>query len=563
MPSIIKKQKKGKAYYYAVQSQRVDGKPRIIWQKYLGSVEAILKRYEENLAPLPTETVLFEAGGVAALFGIVSKLGLIELINEIVPKRGQGPSVGHYIVLAALNRVLDPLSKSQIGDWYHGTVLQRLWGFSPETFTSQRFWDHMGMVSEESIDKIQNFLAIRVKREFKIDMQPLLYDSTNFFTYINTHNDRNTIARRGKNKQNRSDLLQVNVALLTTRDFQIPLLHKTYEGNTPDIKFFPEVVRDLLGRHRAVFDHLGESILVFDKGNLAEGTMEQLLYSGTGFVAGVKADVLPEAFTMPIGEFQVALKLPGTKFYECETELCGKKSKAIVCYSESFFTQQLAAITANMTKCQDKLGELQRHLLSWTEPKKPKGRRPTTTAVRQRLKSILSVQHMEDIFDVTLEMIGGLPYVRYSVNRKELDRITSLHLGRTLLITNKTKLLSPEVITIYRNLVNIEEAFKLMKNRDYLRWQPQFHWTDQKIKVHTLYCVLALLLATLARKMAWESGHEISLAVLLDELSEMKEVVLLYPEKSKLKAHFTMSRMSPRQKKLAELFGVGEILVAG
>lgn len=48
--------------------------------------------------------------------GIATKLGLIDLIHEIVHKREQGPSVGHYIVLAALNRVLDPMSKSQIGD---------------------------------------------------------------------------------------------------------------------------------------------------------------------------------------------------------------------------------------------------------------------------------------------------------------------------------------------------------------------------------------------------------------------------------------------------------------
>ena len=192
MPSIIKKTKKGKAYYYAVQCKRVNGKPRIAWQKYLGSVEAIIKRSEQNLAPLPTETVLFEAGGVAALLSIATRLGLIDLINRIVPKRDQGPSVGHYVVLAALNRALDPLSKSQIGDWYHNTVLQRLWGFSSEVFSSQRYWDHMDMISEDSIDKIQNFLTERARKEFSLETQSLLYDTTNFFTHIDTHNNRNT-----------------------------------------------------------------------------------------------------------------------------------------------------------------------------------------------------------------------------------------------------------------------------------------------------------------------------------------------------------------------------------
>jgi len=53
-------------------------------------------------------------------------LGLLELINQIVPKRDQGPSVTHYMVLAALNRALAPCSKQAIGDWYNQTLLRRL-----------------------------------------------------------------------------------------------------------------------------------------------------------------------------------------------------------------------------------------------------------------------------------------------------------------------------------------------------------------------------------------------------------------------------------------------------
>jgi transposase len=563
MPSIIRKIKKGKAYYYAVQSKRVDGKPRIVWQKYLGSVETLIKRCDKSQAILPSETVLFEAGGVATLLGIAKRLGLVDLIDRIVPKREQGPSIGQYILLAALNRILDPLSKSQIGEWYQGTVLQRLWKFSSDAFTSQRYWDHMDIISEEAMDQIQNFLAEQVRKEFKIESQPLLYDTTNFFTYIDSRNDRNTLAKRGKNKQKRSDLRQVNLALLTTSNFQIPLLHKCYDGNIPDVKFFPEIVRELLSRHSAIFGSIGDATLVFDKGNLSEKTREQLLYSGTYFVAGLKAEVFPELFGSPIEKFQEALKMPGTKFYETEVELDGRSCKAVVSYSESYFTEQLASLTTTMTKCQNKLKDLNENLLSWTEAKKTKGPRPTLAQTKIRIKEILSPQHMQDLFTVTVEEHEKLLCLYYSVNRKELDRITSLRLGRTLLITNRKNWLPTEVISTYRSLEHIEEAFKHMKNRDYLRWQPAFHWTDQKIKVHTFYCVLALLLATLARKTAWEGGVELSLHALLDDLSSMKEVALFYPEKGKLKAQFTMNKMSPRQKKLADLFGTAEILATG
>src|SRR5437667_8377189 len=104
MTSLVKKIKKGKAYYYAVRSARVNGKPRVVWQKYLGTIETILEQYSKNESKIPAETALFDAGGVAALLSIAKRLDIVGLIDEVIPKRGQGPSVGHYILLAALNR---------------------------------------------------------------------------------------------------------------------------------------------------------------------------------------------------------------------------------------------------------------------------------------------------------------------------------------------------------------------------------------------------------------------------------------------------------------------------
>lgn len=142
MTTLAKKIKKGWPYYYAVQSARVGGKPRIVWQKYLGTLEAILQRADQTTPPAPREAVIFEAGGVAALLRLAQRLDLLELINEILPKRDQGPRVGHYLVLAAINRALAPCPKLAIGDWYEQTVLCRLWRFPKSAFSSRRFWDH-------------------------------------------------------------------------------------------------------------------------------------------------------------------------------------------------------------------------------------------------------------------------------------------------------------------------------------------------------------------------------------------------------------------------------------
>ncbi len=190
---------------------------------------------------------------------------------------------------------------------------------------------------------------------------------------------------------------------------------------------------------------------------------------------------------------------------------------------------------------------------------KKKGKRPTKRQINVTLEGILSGQHMKELYTIE-QNFDGLPFIKYSVNRDAFEKIIQTRLGRTLLLTNCQELLPDEIVRGYRELAHIEEAFKLMKNRDYLRWQPAFHWTDQKLEVHTLYCVLALLLATLARKTACEAGIDISLTSLLDDLSAIKEVALIYSKDGRVNSDFTLNRMTPRQKKLAELFEIGEVL---
>ena len=83
------------------------------------------------------------------------------------------------------------------------------------------------------------------------------------------------------------------------------------------------------------------------------------------------------------------------------------------------------------------------------------------------------------------------------------------------------------------------------------RRQPAYPWTNQKLNVHGLYCVLALLLATLARKVAVQTGLDLSLPALLEELADaasdaIREVAVIYPQGTLAhrKDHITLSRMS-------------------
>jgi len=108
--------------------------------------------------------------------------------------------------------------------------------------------------------------------------------------------------------------------------------------------------------------------------------------------------------------------------------------------------------------------------------------------------------------------------------------LTDQRLGRTLLVSDHRDWNEYQVIKAYRSLTNIEDVLKKMKNVSFLRWRPSFHWTDQKVMVHGFYCVLALLLAMLARQVVVEAGMKNTIPALLKELYRIREVAVICPQ---------------------------------
>lgn len=203
---LMKKTIKGHVYWYLVESKRVNGQPRITWQMYLGKPEDIAARWRGD-RPL----VVAEFGALAALWRLVERLDLVGIIDRAVPKRHQGVSIGHFLVLAALNRVVAPKSKAQIGAWYEKTWLRRAWGIPASTFTSAAFWRAMEAVDDDAMEAIEAAVAAATVERFGVRVQTVAYDATNFFTYMATPTP-STLAQRGHNKQKRNDLRQVSLA---------------------------------------------------------------------------------------------------------------------------------------------------------------------------------------------------------------------------------------------------------------------------------------------------------------------------------------------------------------
>ena len=210
MASLYKKVISGKPYWYLREMARVDGTPKMVSERYLGTgadIEALLDAREEALALARTRHLGF--GDVAAVWGVLQRLDVIGVIDAVVGDRraDAGASVGSYLALAALNRLVAPRSKLQFADWWKTTAADQFTRIPASVLDHRRFWDAMHAIGLEQVAQIEHQLALAMIQAYGLDISSLALDMTNFATYIDTSNDNAPIAQRGKAKQKRADLL--------------------------------------------------------------------------------------------------------------------------------------------------------------------------------------------------------------------------------------------------------------------------------------------------------------------------------------------------------------------
>src|ERR1039458_619911 len=287
MASLVAKKKGKRLYYYVVDSARVDGRPRIVHQAYLGSAEKVAALVKDRTAPPPLEAPALEFGLPGSLWLAARRTGIFELLQSLWPAARSGPSPAHYLLLAAIHRICQPGPKTEVAAWYDRTILRSQWGFEPERFTSQEFWDCFDLIPEEQLDQAQIRLLGLWKEKQLVSRRLLAYDTTNFYTYVASTNERNHLAQRVHNKQGRHNLRQVGLSYLLDGENGISLCHHVYSGDTPDVEEFSVALARmvvLLDRNQIARDTV---TLVLDKGSAALANTLELEKAGVGWISAL------------------------------------------------------------------------------------------------------------------------------------------------------------------------------------------------------------------------------------------------------------------------------------
>jgi transposase len=557
VPSLTKKIIRGRPYYYLRECQRVDGKPKIVWQHYLGSPADLAQRLQ---GPTPHKAVIREFGASAACFELARQLDVEAIIDRCLPKRGtRGPSVGQYLLIAALNRCLAPSSKARLGAWYEQTVLPRLVGVRASQLSSQRFWDNMSRVDADAIASIERQLAEAAVSRFGLDLKCLLFDATNFFTFVDSFNLRAKLPQRGHSKEGRDNLRIVGLALLVAADGDVPLLHHCYAGNQHDATTFGEVIGDISRRCKELSQGMGDITLVFDKGNNSEDNLELVSQTPLHFVGSLVPTHHPELLAVGRDRMRRLDKtqLPAVWSYRTKKTVFGVERTVLVTFNRPLFQAQTKTLRREINKRQRKLERLQASLAR--RARKASGKKPTLAGTRKKVTAILSGRHMKDLFVASVKPgTGELPKLAWRFNDKAWKRLQKTLLGKTILFTDREQWTDEQIVRGYRSQAHVESAFRAMKDPRCLTFRPVHHWTDQKLRVHALYCVIALMILSLLRRKLAQAQIPVSLARMVEQLSDIREVTLLFnkAEVASPRARTVLSDLDDEQKRILEALGL-------
>ena len=512
--------------------------------------------------PLSATTVDF--GLPAALWLAAEKSGVFALLESLWPKPRSGPSPAHYLLLAAIHRICQPGPKTEVANWYRDSILSSLWGFAPERFTSQAFWDCFDRIGtgetlspgeRDELEEAQLRLLGLWNEKQLVTRRLLAYDTTNFYTYIASNNDRNSLAQRGHNKQGRHNLRQVGLSYVLDGENGLSLCHHLYRGNVADAAELPEALSrivTLLARNKIAPDTV---TLVLDKGSAALANTLELEKAGVGWISALPWTQAPAELRASQQLIPLSSHEPGVSAAAETMVVHGKQYRCVLKYSAPFAGEQLHSLTSSLSHAMQSLRKLSREL------QKP-GANYTESGLRNKIARWLSPQFVRELIQYQLEQRDGRWHLQFDFDHQALEQLMAHRLGRTVLLTNRLDWTAEQVVAAYSGQEHIEQVFRGLKDGEWLGWGPMYHWTDQKIRVHAFYCMLGISLLQYVKRQAQVAWPELSTEQLLDELRQIQKYTLLYPpqgDKGPNRVATVLSKQTLTQQRLAQELGLDQL----
>ena len=400
--------------------------------------------------------------------------------------------------------------------------MPRLSCLPSSAFSGQTYHRVAQQVSDEQLEQAQVAIAKAAVARFELSTDVLAFDTTNFDTHIATVTP-GKLARRGHAKSKRRDLRVVGLGVLVSETGHVPLLYRTYSGNSSD----PAVLGGCLDGLSALHQSL-------DEGEGRPRAQRTLVRDGGSWSPQLELDLDVAGYysliSLPLGHaaaeqaLQMAAKRGAMKWLTgklSEVRAARVRAKVgnldrtlVVVESQELLAGQKRGIAVALRKAKAELGKLDRLA---------QAKRISRSSLEQRIKKTLAREQLSSFVVTEINGNDKRPTLRWHVDAALRRQLENTRLGRRVLCTDQHLWSTGRIVYGFRGQWNVEELFRRAKKGGVVPWGPSHQWADGSLRLHTFATVLGLMLVSLA-KIALGTGY--SALAMLGDLAEIRATMV-------------------------------------
>jgi len=456
----VTKNQRGHAYYHLVESYRQEGKVKQRVLLSLGRVEenkleelaeAINKHLETanifNLAKEIDIEKTYILGPLLVLERMMVQLGITEVLKKLSRDHKKLQFDFEKVVFTQVcSRFIKPVSKLALYDNW----LERMYpGMIDHDIELQHIYRGLDLLAKHK-EEIERFLYQWDKDLFTLNVDVVLYDLTTL-RFESTREDLDELRRFGYSKEMRTDCTQIVLGLLTDTN-GIPLSFEVHPGNTFEGKTLSGIVEKMEKKFS-----IRRFIFIADRGLFSFDNLDHIRMNQGEFIVGLKMGSLEK-------EIQEG-------FYDIE--------------NFTWINEELAVYETRFRE--------DRCIITWSRSRADRDKKAREDIIEKIKKKIFADKKK------ARKLITNRNYKKYvKVEGKDVCELNHKAIadeaakdGFFGVITNVTSMSPADIVTNYKQLWKVEDAFGEIKGT--LKTRPMFHWTDQRIIGHLVLCFLAYL----------------------------------------------------------------------
>lgn len=400
------------------------------------------------------------AGGAYLLRELWHRLNIDKRLELALKDRAFTTPVQQALFAMVANRALAPSSKLAIEQWAAEDVFLG----TQEELQVQHCYRAMDFLLQH-VEQIQKEVFWSTASLLNLTVDLIFFDTTNTYFEIDGPGP-SQLKAYGKSKEKRDDLPLVTIGLAVTRE-GLPVKCWVLPGNQHDARCVEMVQRDLNAWN------LGRVVWVMDRGMAGEDNRRILQRAGGQYIMGEKlrgVHLNTAALSHP-GRFKIVRDNLHIK------EVFAGEGTTRRRYVIAYNPEQAEVDRINRAQI---LGRLRCELDALNK-----------ATCRKSTKSRCSVLLNKSMGRYVKELKNG----KLTLDQAKIKQEEKLD-GKYLLSSSDQHLSAQEIALGYKQLMEVERAFRTLKGSLCLR--PVYHSKDDRIRSHVLLCWLALLLIRIA-----------------------------------------------------------------